>query len=319
MHAILTPFENQHSPLKVAKTLIKPKDSTKYLGVHINKKLNFKEHMEYTIGKGVTAASALTQLTNTTSGLMVSRMEYALPVWYNLIHEDEERCQGAVGMARKMSKPQCLACKVMASGLRLMSMETLGYHINVLPTHLCMNLAAYKFAVRLCTLSPSHSLQKVVTHCKQVSCFHWSLIHYLMAAFEDLHKVWKTISAGRADMIRSTALKFSMADFKKSAEQDVAKFLKGDHYIYSDRSGFKAKIGMAAWMQPLESAPNGEVLHCLHLGPETHHTVFEVELVGTLLAIDIIKSTSHLTKATILLDSQAAILVLQSGNTKLGK
>ncbi|SJL14062.1 uncharacterized protein ARMOST_17515 [Armillaria ostoyae] len=44
----------------------------------------------------------------------------------------------------------------------------------------------------------------------------------------------------------------------------------------------------------------------------------EVELIGAILALDIIKSTARLTKITILLDSQAAILALQSGRTKSG-
>ncbi|KAF9032299.1 hypothetical protein BDZ89DRAFT_894571, partial [Hymenopellis radicata] len=45
------------------------------------------------------------------------------------------------------------------------------------------------------------------------------------------------------------------------------------------------------------------------------HTVFEAELVGLLLALDIIESTPRLTKATILLDSQAAIMAVRNGST----
>ncbi|SJL09301.1 uncharacterized protein ARMOST_12678 [Armillaria ostoyae] len=315
----------------VAGMTIKPKESAKYLGVYIDSKLTFKEHVEYAEGKGVKAATALTRLANTTSGmphkfirrlfigLVVPRMEYTLPMWYNPVREGEGRRQGAVGIARRMSKPQRLACKVMAGGLRSTSTEALDYHANILPTHLRMNLAAYKFAVRLCTLPPSHPLQKVVERCKRIPRLHRSPIHHLMSAFKDLHNDWETIKAGSVDVVRSQALKFSIPDTKKSAEQDVAKLPKGDRYIYSDGSGFKAKIGAAAWMQPLESTPNREVQRLLHLGPDTHHTVFEAELVGALLAIDIIKSTPCLTKATILLDSQAAILALQSGKTKSGR
>ncbi|KAK0460799.1 ribonuclease H-like domain-containing protein, partial [Armillaria novae-zelandiae] len=48
------------------------------------------------------------------------------------------------------------------------------------------------------------------------------------------------------------------------------------------------------------------------------HTVFEAELTGAILAIDIIKSIPRLTRATILLDSQAAILALKGERTKSG-
>ncbi|PBK97576.1 hypothetical protein ARMGADRAFT_921464, partial [Armillaria gallica] len=43
------------------------------------------------------------------------------------------------------------------------------------------------------------------------------------------------------------------------------------------------------------------------------------ELIGAILALDIIKSTVRLVKATILIDSQAAILAIQSGQTKSGR
>ncbi|PBK82599.1 hypothetical protein ARMGADRAFT_867970, partial [Armillaria gallica] len=56
-----------------------------------------------------------------------------------------------------------------------------------------------------------------------------------------------------------------------------------------------------------------------HLGPDTHHTIFKAELVGAIQAVDIIRSTPCLTKATILLDLQATILALQSEKTKSGK
>ncbi|KAF9025481.1 hypothetical protein BDZ89DRAFT_910075, partial [Hymenopellis radicata] len=42
---------------------------------------------------------------------------------------------------------------------------------------------------------------------------------------------------------------------------------------------------------------------------------FEAELVGLLLALDIIEGTPRLTRATILLDSQAAILAIRNGCT----
>ncbi|KAK0462663.1 uncharacterized protein EV420DRAFT_1265776, partial [Desarmillaria tabescens] len=49
------------------------------------------------------------------------------------------------------------------------------------------------------------------------------------------------------------------------------------------------------------------------------HTVFESVLIGAILALDIIKSTASLVKATILIDSQAAILALQSSQTTSGR
>ncbi|KAK0240992.1 hypothetical protein EDD85DRAFT_386333 [Armillaria nabsnona] len=123
-----------------------------------------------------------------------------------------------------------------------------------------MNLAAYKFAARLCTLPCSHPLQKVVTRCRRVPRFHRSPIHHLMSAFKDLHEEWETISASKVNTARSMAtLVFAMADSKKSAEQDVAKLPREDRYMYSDGSSFKANIGIRGGCVDAQTAPKGEV------------------------------------------------------------
>ena len=44
------------------------------------------------------------------------------------------------------------------------------------------------------------------------------------------------------------------------------------------------------------------------LGSEEHHTVFEAELLGLSLAVELVKSESHVQTVTIGADSQAAIL-----------
>lgn len=83
---------DQNRTMTIAGCIIKPKESAKYLGVHINRHLNFKEHVEYAVGKGVKAAVALTWLVNMKIGmphkfiqchfigLVASWIEYTLPV-----------------------------------------------------------------------------------------------------------------------------------------------------------------------------------------------------------------------------------------------
>jgi ribonuclease HI len=49
-----------------------------------------------------------------------------------------------------------------------------------------------------------------------------------------------------------------------------------------------------------------------HLRPLTEHTVFESEVAGAILALDIIGSTPRLTSADIFMDCQPAIIALSS-------
>ncbi len=112
------PPQAQSLPLRLAGKMIKPKESAKYLGIHIDKKLNFKSHIEYTVGRGVAASITLTRLSSSATGmphkfirrlfvgLVVPRMDYGLGVWYNPVREGEHRTKGSVGFATKLARPQ---------------------------------------------------------------------------------------------------------------------------------------------------------------------------------------------------------------------
>ncbi|KAK0477579.1 hypothetical protein IW261DRAFT_1286741, partial [Armillaria novae-zelandiae] len=89
------------------------------------------------------------------TGLVIPWMEYALPVWFNLIVDGPKRRKGSVGLATRLAKLQRIACKIAARGLRTMVTDALNYHAHILPTQLWLNLVAYKVAACLCTLPPT--------------------------------------------------------------------------------------------------------------------------------------------------------------------
>ena len=70
---------------------------------------------------------------------------------------------------------------------------------------------------------------------------------------------------------------------------------------------------------PTFSCRDSERIRTLHLGSENERTVFEAELVGTLLALDIILAEPRLTSATILLDNQSAIKALHTNKPQPGQ
>ncbi|CAG8624840.1 14744_t:CDS:2, partial [Acaulospora colombiana] len=79
-----------------------------------------------------------------------------------------------------------------------------------------------------------------------------------------------------------------------------------DIMVYSDGSGFDGQIGAAAVMYR-----NGRLTKHLqyHLGPITEHTVYEGELIGILLALELLKTIrARRPKVHINLDNQAAII-----------
>ncbi|PBK83379.1 hypothetical protein ARMGADRAFT_1137290, partial [Armillaria gallica] len=60
------------------------------------------------------------------------------------------------------------------------------------------------------------------------------------------------------------------------------------------------------------------VSRCHYLGLDTHYTIFESELMGAILVLDIICETPRLIKAYILLDLQAMLLAIKTQKTKSG-
>ncbi|KAJ6614991.1 ribonuclease H-like domain-containing protein, partial [Mycena sp. CBHHK59/15] len=91
---------------------------------------------------------------------------------------------------------------------------------------------------------------------------------------------------------------------------------RGGLCVYTEGSGFEGGVGAAA----VAWNGNGEGTHrTKHLGAEHEHTVFESEVVGAILALDIIKGTPRLTEVDIFTDCQPAIIALASPHPQPGQ
>ncbi|KAJ7687844.1 hypothetical protein B0H17DRAFT_1299973, partial [Mycena rosella] len=90
----------------------------------------------------------------------------------------------------------------------------------------------------------------------------------------------------------------------------------GGFCVYTDGSGFEGGVGAAAiaWNGNRE----GE-WRTKHLGTEDEHTVFESEVAGAILALDIVKSTPRLTSVDIFTDCQPAITALTAPKPQPGQ
>src|SRR6266481_152092 len=85
--------------------------------------------------------------------------------------------------------------------------------------------------------------------------------------------------------------------------------------VYSDGSGHNGQVGAAVALicgdQPVK------ILH-YHLGPLTHHTTYEAEIIGVLLALQLIGKEWSGSMASVKLDNQAVIQALSSCQAKPG-
>jgi hypothetical protein len=177
------------TPLKIGDITIEPTPTAKLLGVILNHRLSFRNHVELAQRRGTKAVLALSRISSPTFGLphsythqlfqtvVVPRMEYALPVWYRPVTAQEHaRRSGTVWVAKVLGKVQQQACKLITGSLRTTASDTQNYHANIAPIHLRLNCSVYNATARLAALPASNPVCGTFARCRHVPQFHRSPI-----------------------------------------------------------------------------------------------------------------------------------------------
>jgi ribonuclease HI len=170
----------------------------------------------------------------------------------------------------------------------------------------------HRAALRLTTLPPEHPLHGPVK--RSASRYvkrHRSPLHFLAQAFNiKASRVVKTPATGRNPAhAGKRPFRTSIAVNKEASIEEDAKALEKVK-VYSDGSAQDGKVGAAAVL--IHAGKASRTLR-YHLGPDTEHTVHEAELVGILLAMQLIQSEkAGRTTFAIGVDNQVAIATLRS-------
>ncbi|KAK7007234.1 hypothetical protein R3P38DRAFT_3212925 [Favolaschia claudopus] len=296
-------------PLKIGDIVIQPTETAKLLGVMLDFKLSFRSHVELAQSRGTKATLALSRISTPTFGLphsymrqlfqtvVVPRMEYGLPA---------------------LGKVQRQACKLITGALRTTATDTLDFHANVLPVHIRLNRSAYNAATRLASLPSSNPIRHTFRRCRRVPRFHRSPIHQLIHAFPIFRSDFETIDPQRRLVpLPAASVSVHIAATKDIARADLDRVLaRGGTCIFTDGSGFEDGAGAAA----VVAAGRGEgIRRQKHLGSMSEHTVFESEVCGAILALDIIADIPRLTDVDIFRDCQPAIVALSSPKPQPGQ
>jgi hypothetical protein len=171
---------------------------------------------------------------------------------------------------------------------------------------------------RLVTLHNKHPLTKMAKKCMKGKVKrHRSLLHHLANVYKADPNTFETISsAGRNPAhIGKQPFKTDILPSKeasKGTDTSAMQHIK----VYTDRSAHRGNVGAATIL-----TKDGHTIAALHyrLGISEEHTVFEAELVGLLLGLQLIKdNTVHKLTCTIRIDNQASIRALASKINKPG-
>lgn len=162
----------------------------------------------------------------------------------------------------------------------------------------------------------THPLHGIIRTSRRLVNKHRSPLHYLFYLTDLKPNDIETINPTRRHPMYIPALTTTIPNNKDDALMHAETTHTNTKYkVYSDGSGYKEGIGAAAVLYK-----GNEVVKTAkyHLGPSTHHTVYEGELVGIILALHLLTGLACrlLNTVVIGLDNQAAIKALHNQTAK---
>ena len=248
---------------------------------------------------------------------MLPKVEYALPVWYAPIQPSTSggRATGAVGHTCELEKVQRLACKLITGTFRMTASDILEVHAHVPPVALRLANTCHREALRICALPASHPLSRPALRAsRSTPRYHCSPLHMLLHGFNLRPNSIKTVNPAPKHPNWTPLLTMHIAADKDKAA--VRTHTRMDEVqVFCDGSGLKGGIGAAAVVM---TPPEGPHLQYL-LGKDMVHTVFESELVGILLALQLLRRYPSARTALIALDNQAAFAALTNRPSQPGQ
>jgi ribonuclease HI len=279
---------------------IKSTATVKFLGLHIDRELRWKEQLAAAIGKGREWLRQCSRLAKTSGGVsgrhmrklylavVRPRMLYGADVFLGpaLRGDSIKNKKGSRAALNKLAAIQRSAAILIVGGLRTSPTDSLDVHANLLPFHLLVDKVRFQAALRLATLPVSHPLHKpVIQAAQRFVKRHHSPLHELMYRFKLKPKSMEKIEAVRQEPKWEPDVALRIAGSKEMAKgEDLADM--SSIKVYTDGSGIEGHIGAAAVLY------RDGVLkrrRRMQLGTTKHHTVFEGEGIGMILGLELIR------------------------------
>jgi ribonuclease HI len=298
--------------------------STKYLGVYMDQHLSWNTHIAHAIKKGTNWSTQIRRVAAPSWGLTpkhaqkmfiavaIPKILYTVDVWGTPkdIEATAAQKKGLSQASAKLTTTQRAGALAITGCLCTTPTDLLDIHTKLLPIHLEIDKQCHRAATHIATLPPAHPLHKLARKCAVcVVKRHASPLHKLMNTYNIRPCNMENIRAALCNPVLTHKRPFTIsipANKEASVLEDSQ--AKEKVKIYTDRSSHNGKVGAAAILTRVGEPT--QTLH-YHLGPSTHHTVHEAELIGILLGLHLIKTSKKgRTSYSIGVDNQAALSTL---------
>ena len=318
--------------LRLPQRTIPPANSTKYLGVYIDRNLNWKTQQAYATEKGAKWTAQIRRLTRPTWGITpkyakqlyisvaLPRVLYAADIWCTptSCEHPGPKAVGSAKVTKQIATIQRAGALAITGGLRSSPTDALNASAHLLPAPSTISKWCHRAYTRMAMLPREHPLFKAVNwKTTSTTKRHRGPIHNLARTYNiDARKVEKIPTAAR-NPSKTGKLPFQISiPADKDASAQEAANASEEIQVYSDGSAHGGKVGAAAILSR-RNRPD-RILH-FHLGQESEHTVHEAELVGLLLAMHLVHTEKRSnTSCMIAVDNQATLKAFDSDLRKPG-
>lgn len=317
----------------------------KYLGVHIDDKLKWKEQLEKTVAKATRWVLLFKRLARPATGISqklmrqlylgvaVPKMTYALDIWYEppFLKNGAKRRTGSVRALKKFTSIQRIAALAITGALRTTPNDILDAHAGLPACHLQLESICYRNSLRICTLPANNPVASLAKEAyTQRAKRHLTNLHKLLHRFKLNPRQIEKICPPTFTSADALPLMKHIAGTRQESIRDEANNRLGNpqqpqYRVYSDGSGHNGKVGAAAILFEDGSTEPKKTLQ-YHLGKRERYNTYDAEAIGALLAIHLIKETASLkgteanpTQVTHYVDSQSVIQAIMSGRGGTGQ
>ena len=314
--------------LQLGTTLIAPSAFHRFLGVLVDNRLRFHQQVSAALAKGLLWISAIRRLARSQYGLtpaLVRRLYLAVAVPSMLYAVDTfltplskpagaKRSRGSVGAIVKLSRVQREALVLITGAMRTTATDIMTAHADLLPFPLLVDKLCQRATIRMCTLPDSHPLAPQVRRAAaRYVKHHRSALHTLLHLYvtPDTLRCMEKIQPVRHPPDWDPPV-FTCIPASKDDALDADEAWAHQHgvLVYTDGSEIGGKVGASAVLQRRGSTRPRTLRY--HLGAATDHGIFEAEIVGSILGVELLRTERVLAEGpSVALDNRSSIEATQ--------
>ena len=280
----------------------------------------------HVIGKGTTWASQIRRIARPSWGMTpkyarrlfnsvaLPKLLYRVDIWCGppIAEYPGPKDKGSARPVRQLTQTQRSGATAITGALHTAPTDTLNACAYLPPAIHTIDKWCHHVALHLASALPKHPLHKLVKHStSRYIRRHRSPLHALFNWYNFDHRHIEKIPFKPHNPACKGKLPFIIR-IPPNKETSIEEVLRANErvQVFSDGLAANNKVGaMAILTRPGKSH---QILH-LHLGSNSKHTVHEAELVGILLALQLIKTEkAGQTSFLIGVDNQATLVAFNS-------